>query len=168
MATRTHSTPTAAAAKKDATALLQRDHREVQRMFKQFQKLSDEEAADSERQALAERICRMLSVHTAIEEELFYPAARDAEVKAALLDEAEVEHASAKQLIAQIRGMLPDADLYDAKVIVLGEYVNHHIGEEEDEMFPQCRKSDLDLATLAEEMAARKDELMAEEAEVAA
>ena len=139
MATRTPSTPTAGAAKKDATALLQRDHREVQRMFKQYRKLSDAEGEATERQALAERICLMLSVHAAIEEELFYPAARAAEVKATLLDEAEVEHDSAKELIAQIQGMQPDDALYDAKVIVLGEYVNHHVEEEEEEMFPKCR-----------------------------
>jgi hemerythrin superfamily protein len=168
MATRAQSTPTAAAAKKDATALLQRDHREVQRLFKQFGKLSDDEAAAEDRQVLAERICMMLSVHADIEEELFYPAARTAEVKADLLDEAEVEHASAKELIAQIRAMKPDEALYDAKVIVLGEYVNHHVEEEETEMFPKCRKSDMDLVTLAEEMAQRKAELMADEGEFAA
>jgi hemerythrin superfamily protein len=168
MATRAKSTPTAAAAKKDATALLQRDHREVQRLFKQFEKLSDDEGTADDRQALAEQICVLLSVHAQIEEELFYPAARAAEVKADLLDEAEVEHASAKELIAQIRAMEPDEPLYDAKVIVLGEYVNHHVEEEEEQMFPKCRKSDMDLVVLAEEMSERKAELMADESELAA
>lgn len=168
MATRAKSTPTAAAAKKDATALLQRDHREVQRLFKQFEKLSDDEGTADDRQALAEQICVLLSVHAQIEEELFYPAARAAEVKADLLDEAEVEHASAKELIAQIRAMEPDEPLYDAKVIVLGEYVNHHVEEEEEQMFTKCRKSDMDLVVLAEEMSERKAELMADESELAA
>ncbi len=168
MATRAPSTPTAAAAKKDATALLQRDHREVQRLFKQYRKLADNEGPAADRESLAQRICLMLSVHAAIEEELFYPAARTAEVKAALLDEAEVEHDSAKELIAQIRGMQPDDALYDAKVIVLGEYVNHHVEEEEEEMFPKCRKSDMDLVTLAAELATRKEELMADESEATA
>jgi hemerythrin superfamily protein len=168
MATRAKSAPTAEAAKKDATALLQRDHREVQRLFKQFEKLSDDEGTADDRQALAEQICVLLSVHAQIEEELFYPAARAAEVKADLLDEAEVEHASAKELIAQIRAMEPDEPLYDAKVIVLGEYVNHHVEEEEEQMFPKCRKSDMDLVVLAEEMSERKAELMADESELAA
>jgi hypothetical protein len=115
MTNRTPSTPTAAAAKKDGTALLQRDHREVQRLFKEFRKLSDNGSSGDERRALAERICAMLTVHTEIEEELFYPAAREAGVPDSLLHEAEVEHASAKELIAQIKSMQPDAALYDAK-----------------------------------------------------
>ena len=97
-----------------------------------------------------------------IEEEIFDPAAREAEVDADLLDEAEVEHASAKDLIAQIESMSPDDELYDAKVIVLGECVDHHIQEEENEMFPKCRKAGMDLAALAEALAERKSELMAE------
>ena len=79
-----------------------------------------------------------------------------------LLDEAEVEHASAKDLIAQIESMSADDELYDAKVKVLGEYVEHHVQEEEGELFPQCREAEMDLAALGEELAARKSELMAE------
>jgi len=153
---------TATAAKTDATALLERDHAEVKKLFKQYEKLAEAEAEGEERQALAERICAMLTVHATIEEEIFYPAAREAEVEEDLLDEAEVEHASAKDLIAQIQSMSPDDELYDAKVTVLGEYVEHHVQEEEGEMFPKCRRAGMDLAGLATALAERKAELMEE------
>ena len=132
---------TAAAAKTDATALLERDHADVKKLFKQYEKLAEADADGGQRQALAEEICAMLTVHATIEEEIFYPAARDAEVEDDLLDEAAVEHASAKDLIAQIQSMGPDDELYDAKVTVLGEYIDHHVQEEEGEMFPKCRRA---------------------------
>ena len=157
--------PTAAAAKTDATLLLTRDHAEVHKRFKQYEKLAEAKADGSDRQALAEEICTMLTVHATIEEEIFYPAAREAGVESALLDEAEVEHASAKDLIAQIRAMGPEEDLYDAKVKVLGEYIDHHVAEEQDEMFPKCRKTNMDLAGIATRLGERKAELMAEAAE---
>ena len=157
--------PTATAAKTDATLLLTRDHTEVHKLFKQYEKLADAEADASDRQALAEEICMKLTIHATSEEEIFYPAAREAGVESDLLDEAEVEHASAKDLIAQIRAMTPDQDLYDAKVKVLGEYIDHHVKEEEEEMFPKCRKSAMDLAALAGQLAERKAALMAEASE---
>jgi hemerythrin superfamily protein len=153
----------ARAAKTDATVLLQRDHADVKKLFRQYEKLADSEADGQERQALAMQICQMLTVHATIEEEIFYPAAREAEVEEDLLDEAEVEHASAKDLIAQIQSMSPEDELYDAKVTVLGEYVDHHVQEEEGQMFPKCRRAKMDLAGLAEQLAERKSELMAEE-----
>jgi hemerythrin superfamily protein len=152
-------TPTAGAAKTDATALLMRDHAEVKKLFKQYEKLADAQADGSERQELAGRICEMLTVHATIEEEIFYPAAREAEVENDLLDEAAVEHASAKDLIAQIQSMGPDDELYDAKVTVLGEYIDHHVQEEENQMFPKCRRAAMDLAGLAAALADRKEEL---------
>ena len=145
-----------AGAGRDAIALLKADHKEVNGLFKQYEKLADAEADAEERQTLAEQICDMLTVHATIEEEIFYPAAREADVESDLLDEAEVEHASAKDLIAQIKGMSPDDELYDAKVKVLGEYVNHHVEEEEGEMFPKCRKAKMDIATLGMELETRK------------
>jgi len=102
----------------------------------------------------------MLTAHATIEEEIFYPAARDAGVEGDLLDEAEVEHASAKDLIAQIRSMSPDDDLYDAKVKVLGEYVRHHVEEEEGELFDACRRTGMDLYAIVMPMATRRAELM--------
>jgi len=156
---------TAAAAKSDVTLLLTRDHTEVHALFKQYDKLAEAEAPASDRQAKAEEICTKLTAHAAAEEEIFYPAAQKAGIESDLLDEAEVEHASAKDLIAQIRGMAPDEDLYDAKVKVLGEYIDHHVKEEEEEMFPKCRKSKMDLAGLAKQVAEREAELMAEAAE---
>ena len=97
-----------------------------------------------------------------VEEEIFYPAVRSAAEDAAdLMDEAEVEHASAKDLIAQIREMDPEDDLYDAKVKVLGEQVAHHVQEEEMQMFPKAKKAGLDLVALADEMLGRKEELSA-------
>jgi hemerythrin superfamily protein len=153
---------TAKAAGTDATALLERDHADVKKLFKQYEKLADADADGQDRQALAEQICAMLTVHATIEEDIFYPAARAAEVEEDLLDEAEVEHASAKDLIAQIQSMSPDDELYDAKVTVLGEYIDHHVQEEEGEMFPKCRRAEMDLVGLAQALAERKSELMAE------
>ena len=150
----------ARAALTDATLLLSRDHAEVKKLFKEYKKLAEAEADGEERQALAEQICAMLTVHATLEEEIFYPAAREAEVESDLLDEAEVAHASAKDLIAQIQGMAPDDDLYDAKVTVLSEYIDHHVQEEENELFPKARKSDMDLEGVGARLAARKDELM--------
>jgi hypothetical protein len=98
----------------------------------------------------------MLKAHTTIEEEIFYPAARRAGIDADLLDEADIEHASAKELIAQIEGGDADADHYDAKVKVLGEYITHHVVEEHTEMFTKCRRSGMDLVGLRGEMEARK------------
>jgi len=149
-------------AKDDAVAQLKQDHAEVRKLFAEYDELATDEAEGEERQALAEQICAMLTAHATIEEEIFYPAVRDAGVEGDLLDEAEVEHASAKDLIAQIRSMSPDDDLYDAKVRVLGEYIDHHVDEEEDEIFPRCREAKMDLAGLGESIAERKSELLVE------
>jgi len=101
----------------------------------------------------------MLRTHTTIEEEIFYPAARKARIEASLLDEADIEHASAKDLIGQIESGNPADDHYDARVKVLGEYITHHVVEEHTEMFPKCRRGGMDLVGLRERMAARKAEL---------
>jgi hemerythrin-like domain-containing protein len=101
-------------------------------------------------------------VHATIEEEIFYPAAREGIKDEDLVDEATVEHASAKDLIAQIQQSEPDEELYDAKVKVLGEYIDHHVKEEEGELFPQARRAKLDLDALGEQLLERKSELMSE------
>lgn len=146
----------AAAKPADAIKLLKDDHREVKTYFRQYEDLED----DSEKQALADKICLALTVHAQIEEEIYYPATRETIDDDNLLDEAEVEHASAKQLIAEIQAMKAGDRLFDAKVTVLGEYINHHVEEEETEMFPESRDSDLNLKALGAQMAARKAELM--------
>ncbi len=145
----------------DAVSLLSADHAEVKQMFETYGQLVDENADDEQRGELARKICSMLTVHAEIEEEIFYPAMRDSIDDDLALDEAEVEHASAKELIEQIEAMDPGDALYDAKVIVLGEYVDHHVQEEENEMFPQAEKSGIDLDGLGAELASRKRELMA-------
>jgi len=156
---------TAAAAKTDATILLTRDHAEVHKLFKQYEKLVKADAGAEERKAIAERACLLLTVHAQVEEEIFYPAAREAGIEEDLMDEADVEHASAKDLIAQIQSMEPDDDHYDAKVTVLGEYIDHHVEEEEGEMFPKCRKARIDLAGLASRLIERKQALLLEAGE---
>jgi hypothetical protein len=102
----------------------------------------------------------MLKAHTTIEEEIFYPAARQAGIDEDMLDEADVEHASAKDLIAQLESGSPADDHYDAKVKVLGEYINHHVVEEHTEMFPKCRRAGMDLTALRSEMELRKTMLL--------
>lgn len=151
-------TQRAASKPADAIKLLKDDHREVEGYFKQYEKLED----DAEKQALADQICLALTVHAQIEEEIFYPTAREGIDDDDLLDEAEVEHASAKQLIAEIQAMKSGDRLFDAKVTVLGEYINHHVEEEESEMFPEARDSDLDLKALGVQLEERKAELMAQ------
>jgi hemerythrin superfamily protein len=142
----------------DAIALLRADHKTVQDLFQQFEKTR----SDDRKRALAEQICTELTIHAQIEEEIFYPAARGAIREEDLLDEAEVEHQSAKDLIAQIESGSPDDELWEAKVKVLGEYINHHVKEEQNEMFPQVKKTKLDLKALGEQLQARKMELQGE------
>jgi hemerythrin superfamily protein len=148
----------------DAVQLLTAEHNEVKALFKEYQKLVDDGKGDDEKEALARQICLMLTVHAATEEEIFYPAARDAIDDEDLLDEAEVEHGSAKELIAQIESATPTEPLYDAKVKVLGEYIQHHVKEEEGELFPKVKKAKLDLVKLGEQIMTRKAELMPETA----
>ena len=144
----------------DAVDLLVDDHLKVSALFKQYETLMKKKAPAGQRKTLSQQICDMLKAHTAIEEEIFYPAARKAGLKADLLDEADVEHASAKDLIAQLESAHPDDDHYDAKVKVLGEYITHHVVEEHTEMFPQCRRARIDLVALRAEMESRKMALM--------
>ena len=142
----------------DAIALLKQDHRTVEDLFAQFEKASGE----GRKQKLAEQICLELSVHAAIEEEIFYPAC-DGKVDEELLKEAYVEHDGAKVLIAEIAaGDGQTDDFFDAKVKVLQEQIEHHVEEEEkrmEGMFSQARKAGLDMDALGEQLAQRKAEL---------
>ena len=148
----------ATAKPRDAVALLKQDHDEVKAMFKQYEELGDR--AFASKQKLAEKICLELTKHAIAEEEIFYPAVRaKAEDGDDMVDEATVEHASAKDLIAQIHAMDPHDDLYDAKVKVLGEYIDHHVKEEEQEMFKAAKEAEIDLVALGEQIQARKDEI---------
>lgn len=142
-----------------AIRLLKADHREVEGWFDEYEQLE----ADAEKLALFGKIALALKVHTRIEEEIFYPAERG-EVEDDLLDEAYVEHDGAKKLIAEIEAMQPADEFYDAKVKVLGEYIKHHVKEEEQPggIFAQAKKGDEDLDAMGERLKARKEELMAE------
>jgi len=142
---------------KDAIALLKADHRQVEQGFSQFDKARD----DARRQELATSICNALKVHTAIEEEIFYPAFFAATEDRDLHHEAIVELNGAKKLIAEIEASGPDDDFFDAKVKVLSEMIKHHVKEEEQPggMFAEARKSGMDLAELGGQLAVRKAEL---------
>ncbi len=140
----------------DAITLLENDHRAVEALFDQFEIADD----DEKKADLAAQICMALKVHTQIEEELFYPPAREETGDSDLLDEAVVEHMGAKTLIAQIEAMRPGQPLFNAKVKVLSEQVRHHVEEEENELFPEVRAAGLDLAALGEKLAQRKAELL--------
>jgi hemerythrin superfamily protein len=145
----------------DAIGLLKADHRQVEQWFEAFEKTR----SDAKKQDLASRICKALTVHTTIEEEIFYPAFLAATEDKDMHHEAEVEHAGAKNLIAQIEKSGPDDDYYDAKLKVLSEMIKHHVKEEEQRggMFAEAKQSDMDLTALGAQLAARKKELMAAE-----
>ncbi|HEU4459099.1 MAG TPA: hemerythrin domain-containing protein [Methylibium sp.] len=147
-------------ARDEAIAMLKEDHKRVKKAFKEFEKLEDSEDQQV-RQALVERTCAELTIHAMLEEEIFYPAARNGVKEEDLIEEAEVEHASAKQLIEQLKQMEPDDPKYAATFTVLGEYVEHHVKEEENEMFPQVSKSkEIEWESICEQMTARRTELM--------
>jgi len=149
-----------AAPHQDAVALLKADHRKVEGLFEAF-----ESARGADRKAkLVAQICTELKIHTAIEEEIFYPACRG-HIEEDMLDEAYVEHDAAKKLIAELEASAPDEAFYDAKVKVLSEEIEHHVGEEEkraEGMFAQAKKAGLDMEELGERMAARKADLMSQ------
>ena len=156
---RSTSTDRSTDAPRDAIALLKQDHRTVSQLFDEFEKADEEEQS-----AIAQRVCQLLTVHAQIEEELLYPAAKECfegdEENEDLVNEAEVEHGSAKELIAKIEGMSSGDEHFKATVTVLGEYIKHHVKEEENELFPQLKKSELDLKELGGRLADRKFALM--------
>ena len=146
--------------KMDAIAMLKADHRKVEELFEKFEKAK----SDSVKKALVEQICTELSVHATIEEEIFYPAC-NGQIEEDLLEEAYVEHDGAKVMIAELMQSEPGADFYDAKVKVLSEEIKHHVKEEEkraEGMFAQAREAGLDMDALGEQMAVRKQQLLAE------
>lgn len=147
----------------DACSLLDADHRAVKKLFKAYESLVGSRARDAagQRLDLARQICQELTVHAAIEEEIFYPALREALKDTAPLAEAEVEHGSVKELIAQLEALDQADEAFDARVKVLGEYVDHHVKEERNQIFPAARAARrLDLLALRDELQARKDQLM--------
>jgi len=149
------------AKQKDACDLLDADHKAVKKMFKEFEELTESRGDTREKKRrLAERICLELTVHAQIEEEIFYPAIRKAVKDDLMMNEAEVEHMSAKDLIAQIQEMNAGDPMLDAKVTVLGEYIDHHVKEERNEMFPKARATKVDLVKVRQQLEARKEELM--------
>ena len=150
---------------KDACDLLDADHRAVKKLFKEYEELAGSRArsAAQKKMDLARQICQELTVHAQIEEEIFYPRLREAIRETDVLDEAQVEHQGAKDLIAQIESAGEADEMFDAKVKVLGEYIDHHVKEERNEIFPKARAArKLDLVAMRDELEARKEELKSE------
>jgi len=143
-----------------ALEMLSSDHRKVEDLFEQFEEMKEEE--DASRIVIAQRICSELTIHAQVEEDLFYPWLRENMDDTELVAEAAVEHATAKQLIAEIMPVGEPDEEYDAKVKVLSEYIKHHVKEEENEIFPDVASEEEELDELGQEMFARKAELMAE------
>ncbi len=146
---------------KEATALLRADHKAVEELFKQFESAR----SPARKRAIVAEICTELTVHAQIEEEIFYPQVQAELGDKELIPEATVEHATLKDLIAQIEAADQDDELYDARVKVLSEYVRHHVKEEQNEIFPKAKASKLDMQALGEQLTQRKEELLSQEME---
>ena len=140
----------------EATSLLRADHKLVNDLFDEYEKTK----AAGKKKELVAKICLELSVHAQVEEEIFYPAVKQALKDKELIPEATVEHATLKLLIAQVEGVEPDGEMFDAKIKVMSEYVKHHVKEEQNEIFPKAKASKLDMQALGEKIAARKAELL--------
>ena len=149
-------------ARKDAVDILKDDHRHVKGLFDSYATLCADDASGSEKSAMAGAICLALSIHAQVEEELFYPAVRAALGERAMLDLAEVEHSSAKDLISRISAMRPPDPLYDALVAQLGRIIELHVRMEEDLVFVAARRSRVDLSALGDRIEARKIMLLVE------
>ncbi|MET3109186.1 hemerythrin superfamily protein [Oxalobacteraceae bacterium GrIS 2.11] len=141
----------------EAIAILRADHKMVSGLFDDYEKATTK----ATKKKLVSQICTALSVHAQVEEEIFYPAVKKATKDHLMVPEATVEHATLKSLIAQVEGIEPDGDMYDAKIKVLCEYVQHHVKEEQNLMFPKAKASKLDMLELGEQIATRKQELLA-------
>jgi len=141
---------------KNAITLLRTDHKVVNDLFDEFEK---SRSAVRKKQLVA-MICKELTIHAQIEEEIFYPAAKKALKDKELIPEATVEHATLKDLIAQVKGVEPDGEMFDAKIKVMSEYVKHHVKEEQNELFPKVKESKLDLLELGAQLMERKTELL--------
>src|SRR5690554_3964110 len=154
----------APAAQRGVLGMLIDDHREVQKLFKEFESAKD----DVQKEKIVRHACAALTAHTEIEEQYLYPFLRDADPEdfGSLLNEAKVEHASSKSLVKKLEQMKPGDDLYDAHFTVLGEYTNHHITEEEDELFPKVIKKEIDLRELEAPMLETKEAILASAATV--
>jgi hemerythrin superfamily protein len=146
--------------KQDAIELLKRDHADVKKAFKQFEKAKYKDP-NACKEFIAS-ICRDIEMHAAVEEEIFYPAVRAKIKDDDLMNEAQVEHDSAKQLIAQIEKLAGDDPMLKACATVLSEYIKHHVKEEEREMFRKAKRAKLDLQGLAEQILERKEQLKAQ------
>ena len=147
------------AKKQDALELLKRDHAEVKKAFKDFEKAKYKDP--NARKEFLASICKAIEMHATVEEEIFYPAVREKIDEDDLMNEAEVEHNSAKALMAEIEKLSGDDPMLKAHALVLSEYIQHHVKEEEGEMFPKVKRAKLDLEGLAERMLQRKEELKA-------
>ncbi|MES2740311.1 MAG: hemerythrin domain-containing protein [Pseudomonadota bacterium] len=145
----------------DAISLLRADHQKVRQLFTEFEAIKDDQEQVDLKAELVEQLCFELTIHTLVEEELFYPAVR-AEIGDELVDEAEAEHAGAKDLISQLEQMEASDAQYDATVLVLNERVEQHITQEESDMFPKAKKAGLDLEQLGEQIAQRKEKIEAD------
>ena len=150
------TTSTEAPKARDATAMLRADHKQVSELFAEY----EASRSTAKKKSLVAQICTELSVHAQVEEEIFYPVVQAALKDHELVPEATVEHATLKSLIAQVEGIEPDGEMFDAKITVLSEYVKHHVKEEQDEMFPKAQASSLDMKALGVQMAARKAQLL--------
>lgn len=142
----------------DAIKLLKDDHKKVDGLFEDFEATK----SDKKKKSIVDEICKELTIHAQVEEEIFYPAVQNALKDHELVPEAIVEHGSLKELIAAVKGVEPDGDMYDAKIKVMSEYVKHHVKEEETEMFPKAKSSKLDMGELGKQMFARKEQLLNE------
>lgn len=141
----------------DATALLRADHKRVNDLFSEY----EETHSIAKKKRIVEQLCNELTVHAQVEEEIFYPAVKQALKDKELIPEARVEHETLKSLIAQVEGMEPDGEMFDAKIKVMHEYVKHHVKEEQNEIFPKAKSTDLDMMKLGAELSQRKEELIA-------
>ncbi|MGZ4993729.1 MAG: hemerythrin domain-containing protein [Methylobacter sp.] len=141
----------------DATVLLKADHKLVSNLFSEY----EEAHSKAKKKKIVEQICNELTVHAQIEEEIFYPAVKQALKDNELIPEARVEHATLKSLISQVEGIEPDGEMFDATIKVLQEYVKHHVKEEQNEIFPKAKSAGLDMLKLGAKLSERKQELLA-------
>jgi hemerythrin superfamily protein len=142
----------------DAIVLLKSDHKEVKELFEKYEKTKDH-SSDEQKMEIAKKVCGALLIHMEIEEKFFYPRVRQQIDDNDLMNEALVEHNGAKDLIKQLGEMKASDPMFDAKIKVLSEQIDHHVEEEETDMFPKARKSGIDLIELGRELFEAKNKM---------